>query len=236
MPTPALHIPIAHEVAGQLALDEHLGAFLFGGAGPDVSHFLGRPRSETHFWTLSDDVSGALTLLRRYPSLGDAALSPIERHFIAGYLCHLVTAEQWTFCIGRPFFGRHSRFAGNAEGAALQSALRDTLDAAAHAATPTVTELARRFERPVPLRDGLLPFVDGASLERYRLALLDYLGKGAPPSATPLHLEATAYVSADSVTEFRERAVEESATLVADYLAGRPLGPPRGTEAPPAEG
>ena len=235
MPTPALHIPIAHEVAVHLALDDHLGAFLFGGAGPDVSHFLGRPRSETHFWTLSDDVSGALTLLRTYPSLGAAALSLTERLFIAGYLCHLVTDEQWTFCIWRPFFGRQSRFAGGGEGAALQSALRDTLDVAAHAATPSVTALARTFEQPVPLRDGLLPFVDGASLERYRLALLDYLGKGAPASATPLHLEATQYVGSGPVTEFRQRAVEESAALVADYLAGKPLRPPRGTEAPPAE-
>ena len=232
MPTPALHIPIAHEVAERLGLGKYLGAFLFGSAGPDVAHFLGRPRAETHFWTLSDDVSGALTLLRTYPSLEAAALSATERHFMAGYLCHLVTDEQWTFCIWRPYFGRHSRYGGDAKGAALQSALRDTLDEAAHAAVPSVIDLARTFEQPVPLRDDLLPFVDGASLERYRLALLEYLGKGAPPGDTPLHREAMAYVRPESVQEFRERAVEESAALVADYLAGRALRPPRGTEEP----
>jgi hypothetical protein len=236
MPTPALHIPIAHEVAARLALREQLGAFLFGGAGPDVAHFLGRPRAETHFWTLSDDVSGALTLLRTHPSLEAAALSSFERHFMAGYLCHLVTDEQWTFCIWRPYFGRQSRFAGGAEGAALQSALRDALDVAAHAAAPSVLELARAFEQPVPLRDTLLPFVDGASIERYRVALLEYLGKGAPLSDTPLHREAIAYVRPESVQEFRERAVEESAKVVADYLAGRALRPPRGTEEPTERG
>ena len=235
MPTPALHIPIAHEVARRLALeDHHLGAFLFGGAGPDVAHYLGRPRAETHFWTLSDDVSGALTLLNTYPSLEAAALNPTERHFIAGYLCHLVTDEQWTFCIWRPYFGRQSRYAGSSDGAALQSALRDTLDTAAHAASPSVPELARTFDGPVSLRDGLLPFVDAASLERFRLALIEYLGKGAPAIATPRHVEAAEYVGSEAVREFRERAAAESATLVADYLAGKPLKPPRGTEAPPA--
>ena len=240
MPTPALHIPIAHEVACRLALGEQLGeqlgAFLFGAAGPDVAHYLKRPRAETHFWTLNDDVSGALTLLRTYPSLEAAALSATERYFLAGYLCHLVTDEQWTFCIWRPYFGRQSRYAGSADGAALQTALRDTLDAGVHAASPSVLELARTFDQPVSLRDALLPFVDGASIERYRLALLEYLGKGSPLSDTPLHREAVDYVRPESVQEFRERAVEESAKLVADYLAGRALRPPRGTEEPPAEG
>ena len=40
----------------------------------------------------------------------------------------------------------------------------------------------------------------------------------------------------ESVQEFRERAVEESAKLVADYLAGSALRPPHGTEEPPARG
>jgi hypothetical protein len=227
VPTPALHLPIAHDVAAALRLDDH-GAVLFGSAGPDVAHYLGRLRAETHFWTGRDDVSGAVTLLGTHPSLQAGLLGMTERSFVAGYLCHLVTDEQWTFCVWRPYFGRETPFGGGAEGAALQSALRDTLDAAAHTSTPSVLDLARTFEREVSLCDGLLPFVNGVSLERYRLALLEYLRKGAPACETPLHDQALTYVGRDVVTEFRERAVEESVKVVGDYLAGKAIRPPRG--------
>jgi hypothetical protein len=44
-----------------------------------------------------------------------------------------------------------------------------------------------------------------------------------------LQEEAARNVAPDALDEFRQRAVDESVTLAGDYLAGRPLLPPRGT-------
>jgi hypothetical protein len=41
--------------------------------------------------------------------------------------------------------------------------------------------------------------------------------------------EAARYVAPDALDEFRQRAVDESRAFAGDYLAGRPLQPPRGT-------
>ena len=241
MPTPALHLPIAYQVEQRLRSLGHLsdlrdlGAFLFGSAGPDAAHYLDRPRADTHFWTTRDDVSGALTLLATHPQLHADALSPSERHFVAGFLSHLVADEQWTLVIWRPYFGRFSPYGGSEEGGALQRAFRDNLDAAAHAADPSVTDLAHTFAHHIPLRDDLLPFVDTASLDRYRVALLAQLNRGAPATDTPLHAVAADYVKLASAEEFTKRAVQEGVSLVADYLAGNPLRPPRGTQAPASQ-
>ncbi len=224
---------MAYEVAQALRLGDlrELGPFLFGSAAPDAAQYLGRGRAETHLWT-ETGVSGALALLRAYPALGAAALTPTERHFLAGYLCHLVTDEQWTLCLWRPYFGAGSRYAGGAEGTALHSALRNTLDREAHRASPSVVDLARSFEDDVPLRPGLLPFLDAGDLARYRIALLPYLNRGAPATGSALHAEALAHVRPDSIGEFRRRALVESTRLLRDYFAGRPLRPPAGTVVP----
>jgi hypothetical protein len=130
MPTPFLHIPIAYEVAQQLGLQDspHLPSFLLGSATADIAQVRGRPRGETHFWHLDNDVSGTLRLLATHPELEAARLDGAARLYVAGYLCHLVADEQWTFCIWRPYFGKHTKFGGSAEGAALQNAFRDVLD------------------------------------------------------------------------------------------------------------
>src|SRR5205823_4471170 len=55
-------------------------------------------------------------------------LAPPERAFIAGYLCHLVTDEQWMLAIYRPVFGRRSPYGGSPEGAELQWGLHTLLE------------------------------------------------------------------------------------------------------------
>jgi hypothetical protein len=258
MPTPFVHLPIALEVARRLprqgpVIDEP--AFLFGSVAPDIAHQLDLPRDVTHFWTTRDDVSGALHLLARYPDLRADRLAPAERNFIAGYLSHLVADEQWTFCLWRPYFGRHSPYGGGPEGAALQSAYRDALDVEAAAASPTSADFAEqlRAAAAVRLRDGLLPFLPSAALHRGREAVLeqcrlppgeararywhtlkgrDEASAAATVSTPERRAQAMAYVRRESLQEFRARSVEEGVALVRDYLAGSPLKPPRGTQDP----
>ena len=231
MPTPYLHLPLAHQVAERLSLVP-LPAVLWGAMAPDASWWRGRHRSETHFWTTQDDVSGALGLLDQFPELEAQSLTESERAFIAGYLCHLVTDEQWTLCLWRPYFGRFSPYGGSADGAALQNALRDVLDAREAGASPGTAALLSLLDAETLLRPDLLPFISTAELRTYRAAFLDQARTSPPDPTTALHAQAEEYVRRDSVTEFRQRAVDESVRLMGDYLAGRALRPPRGTADP----
>jgi hypothetical protein len=256
MPTPFVHLPIALEVTRRLRLDGvalGLPAFLFGSIAPDIAHQLDLPREVTHFWTTQDDVSGALRLLTLHPSLRAERLTPDERSFVAGYLSHLVADEQWTFCLWRPYFGRHSPYGGGPEGAALQSAYRDVLDAEAARAAPSSVELGNELHAAasVELRDGLLPFLNTEALHRGREAVMEQCrlapgtarvrywhmlkgrSDGPPPASSPEHqAQAMAYVRRASYEEFRARSIQEGAVLVRDYLTGRALRPPQGTQDP----
>ena len=101
------------------------GAFWLGAMAPDAWGVAGLTRGQTHFWSLEDDTSGVVRLGRAYPGLCDPLRRGArERAFLAGYLCHLVTDEQWTFCVYRPYFGRHSVFGASAEGRIVQLALQ----------------------------------------------------------------------------------------------------------------
>ena len=232
MPTPFLHLPIAYEVAQLLRPNHrlHLPSFLLGSTIPDIAQVEGRPRSETHFWTTENDVSGALKLLAAHPQLEAGQLGEQERAYVAGYLCHLVADEQWTFCIWRPYFGLRTQFGGSAEGAALQGAFRDVLDAREWDTPPGRPALAREVQDALPIDQRLPPFVPLDEVERFRRLLAERLRKPHEWPETPLHQQGVAYVKPESVAAFRERARGESVTLLQDYLSGRPLRPPRDTE------
>ena len=75
MPAPSLHLPLAFETlrAVPLLTAADRPAFLWGGVAPDVAQLYGRPRGETHHWSIEDDVSGVLRLLNLYPQLAAAA-------------------------------------------------------------------------------------------------------------------------------------------------------------------
>jgi hypothetical protein len=112
--------------------------------------------------------------------------------------------------------------------------------------------------RELPLPEGLLPFVATRDLWRYLKMLLALAGlppgveqyryfAGIRLSSAQQATRATgemesflerlpglvqqagALVPHRAIEAFHRCAVQESATLVGDYLAGRPLQPPRGT-------
>lgn len=261
-----------------LASGHHPG-FLFGSVAPDADKLARLPRDTTHFWSPRDDVSGALKLLHAYPHLEAEQLPPAERAFIAGYLCHLVTDEQWTFVVYRPYFGRHSSFAASQEGAEVQWALHSVLEVRQHSGQPALPGLLRQLAQPAAALpaarlSALLPFVDGEALARWRDAVVEVaalapggarfarlgellvpagqaerpMGTPAPgpqrPTAAPDHLaafvarlpalqaRAASHVPLAAIEAFARRAEAESQRLVGDYLAGRPLQPPRDTADP----
>ena len=129
MASPFVHLAVADLVRPHLDLaEDHLPLFLFGSVAPDVDKLGLCSREASHFWSFSEDVSGALKILAAHPHLAAAHVAPAERAFIAGYLCHLVADEQWMLAIYRPFFGRHSPFGGSQEGVELQWALHTVLE------------------------------------------------------------------------------------------------------------
>ncbi len=129
MPSPFEHLSLASSMVGTLPLsDAGRTAFLVGSLCPDVDKIAGFPRARTHWWVPGDDVSGALKLIASSPRIGTLPLDGAMRAFVAGYLCHLVTDEQWTLTIYRPFFGLRSRFMASQVGADLQWALHSALD------------------------------------------------------------------------------------------------------------
>ncbi|HEX2517883.1 MAG TPA: zinc dependent phospholipase C family protein [Chloroflexota bacterium] len=144
------------------------GAFWLGAMAPDAWGAAGLTRGETHFWSLEDDTSGVVRLGRAYPDLCDPLRwGARERAFLAGYLCHLVTDEQWTFCVYRPFFGRHSTFGASAEGRMVQLALQGEWEQGLRDQKgPQLRGWLRELAGAEP--GGLLPFLDGAAIARWR--------------------------------------------------------------------
>jgi hypothetical protein len=178
------------------------GAFWLGAIAPDAWGVAGLTRGETHFWSLADDTSGAVRLQRAYPELcSPRRRAARERAFLAGYLCHLVTDEQWTFCVYRPYFGRHSAFGASAEGRMVQLALQGEWeqglrDQQGAQLRGWLRELAGA-EAP-----GLLPFLDGGAIGRWRDLQLE-------ASRLPESRDAFRYVQERSGKAIDVRALDE---------------------------
>lgn len=129
MPSPFEHLSLAWSIADKLPLSASgRTAFLTGSLCPDVDKIAGFPRSTTHWWVPGDEVSGALKLIASSNGIRALPFESPVRAFIAGYLCHLVSDEQWTLTIYRPFFGIHSKFKAGQAGADRQWALHASID------------------------------------------------------------------------------------------------------------
>lgn len=106
MPPLTTHLVVAERVFPHLkefSADEY-GAFLTGNLVVDVNSFTSVARRTTHFvGRLDEDGEAAftescanfLTQRKRLLSRSWAGLTPEERAFVAGYLCHLAADEPW---------------------------------------------------------------------------------------------------------------------------------------------
>jgi hypothetical protein len=161
----------AQASTGESLAGDLLGPFLLGAIAPDAWGVAGLARGATHFWSLADDTSGLIRLARAHPDLAGPGRPAGPRDarwaFLAGYLCHLVTDEQWTFTIYRPYFGRRSPFGASAEGQRTQLALQATLeqDLRDHRGADLSSWLAALASSPV---DAGLPFLGDDAIRRWR--------------------------------------------------------------------
>ena len=150
---------------------EHRGAFFAGAIAPDVDKLLGWPRATTHWWVPGTDLSGALRLCAAKPRLVHQPPRSDAQAFVAGYLCHLVTDEQWTLRIYRNFFGKHTQFQGGPDGADHQLALQGLLDTEivrSGAVTSAVLELTLQREVDVLARNVLgMAARDAQAVDRF---------------------------------------------------------------------
>jgi hypothetical protein len=159
------------------------GPFLLGAIAPDAWGLAGVSRQATHFWDPHDDTSGVVRLRRTFPQLTEPAGAEVTGgDVLAGYLCHLVTDEQWTFGIYRPYFGRSSRLQASAEAMRLQVVLQARLEERLRARRPAAVAgwLARLTETPAVAG---LPFLADASIAAWRDLLVSACRLPSTPAA-----------------------------------------------------
>jgi hypothetical protein len=245
MPSQLIHLQVCADALGPAGVAQrHLDQFFLGAIAPDAWSVAGLSRGATHFWTPTDDTSGATRMAQAHPELAEpAALSPHQRAILAGYLCHLVTDEQWTFTVYRPYFGRHSRLGASAEARRLQLALQ------------CLMEQRLRDDRSSELNGWLailagagaragLPFISDQSVAAWRDLQIRAAGEPTAPMAfdyvlrnrnrnrpdgagtaealagewPALAARAAAHVSPASLATFQQRASGACATVLADWL------------------
>mgnify|MGYP006279291841 CR=1 FL=1 len=193
MPSPLEHLSIAMAVAAALPIGNR-GAFFAGAIAPDIDKLLGWPRATTHWWVLGTDLSGALRLCAAKPRLVHLPPRSDAQVFVAGYLCHLVTDEQWTLRIYRTFFGKNTAFLGGKEGAEHQLALQGILDTEivrSGAVTSALSDLTLQREIEALARIGLgMAVRDTQALARFVQSVVRRATETDP--VTRLHMMAEA--------------------------------------------
>ncbi|HIE38026.1 MAG TPA: hypothetical protein EYP77_02975 [Anaerolineae bacterium] len=247
MPTPVNHLIMAQETiesgwltpSAQHLLEAERGPFLLGHTAPDVQTVSGRPRHETHFYTIppGDDAPAHRALLAAYPELGRRdRLTPSRAAFLAGYLAHLLVDEKWWREIFHPFFGPQAGWATWEERLFLHNVLRTWLDRQDQARLDGGEAETLRGVEP----QGWLPFVRDEDLQAWRDLLVEQLRPGrairtAEVFAARMHLPTEAveralespeqmarifrHVPPARLGTYRADALRHSAELLNEYLA-----------------
>ncbi|MGH2351334.1 MAG: zinc dependent phospholipase C family protein [Chloroflexota bacterium] len=175
MPSQLIHLELCADAAARAGwtLDGASGEFLLGAIAPDAWAVSGATRAATHFWDTTNDLSGAVRLREAHPQLANpAALEPRVRALLAGYLCHLVTDEQWTFTVYRPYFGRHSPYRASPEGSRVQWALQAQLEQRIR--DQRTTDLRRWLAALASAKGDIdLPFLPARAAAAWRALLLE---------------------------------------------------------------
>jgi hypothetical protein len=112
MPTPFTHLEIAQRLLQDDVLSDvnallnaERSAFLLGSVAADARVESGASRETTHFYAYDQPIGEHpwRVMLRLHPQL-QAAHSPAQRAFLAGYAAHLSVDEYWTVNLVRPYF------------------------------------------------------------------------------------------------------------------------------------
>jgi hypothetical protein len=172
MPTPFMHIAVAHRLSADSAVPPEIravlhanwGPFLLGSVAPDARVSSGLRRTDTHFFDYQAviDPPAPVVMLTQHPSLRrplthDAA----HAAFVAGYVAHLGMDEQWCTDALYPFFDswgtRELRFK-------MLHMLLSHLDARDYVLVPRSDYQPLQSATPV----SWLPFIGDADLVTWR--------------------------------------------------------------------
>jgi hypothetical protein len=155
-------------------LDPASGHYLLGATTPDIRVITKQDRFSTHFFDLNveDHQDSVAAFFGTHAALvKPEELNTETRAFVAGYVSHLVMDEQYITGIYRPFFAMHDALGGRLRANVMDRLLQFELD--------------RRYGNDPELKAricgalaGTLSgieagFVDGDTLERWRLVTLD---------------------------------------------------------------
>ena len=218
---------------------------MFGGTAPDVQVVSGQSRTATHFFDLPicpGDIQPWDLMLAQHPELGQVIqLEAVNTAFLAGYLCHLLADWTWVREIFFPVFGPYSTWGSFHQRLYLHNVLRSYLD------LRLLPELDNGMEAWLGAvePDGWLPFTADRYLATWRDMLTPQLRPGAVaqtvevfaarqgiPSADYYALlnseqrmqsEIFSHLSAESIENYRQRLLVESAHLLESYLSPRLL-------------
>lgn len=186
MPTPFYHLSIAEELLASPALDPaakdflhaHKGPFHLGKTAPDLQSLSGQTRPETHFYRvpLMGNNQPWKKMFARHPALGmPEKLSPDQRAFIAGYICHLQADVIWITDLFVPYFLPRITDGGRQQVGLLHNVLRAYLDEDILPGLPA--DLGAELAATDP--SGWLPFAADPDLLRWR----DYLARQLMPGS-----------------------------------------------------
>lgn len=249
MPTPVTHLIQAEEIlrGGVLPPDardlltRQRGPFLLGNTAPDVQTVSRQGRDETHYYTLprTTDQPAYETLFAAHPHLARAqALPPAQAAFVAGYVAHLLLDEIWLelvflrYFVGKGWAPRNERLF-------VHNVLRTWMDRRDQQRLNGSVVAALRETKP----QGWLPFVSDGDLGAWRDWLVEQLSPGQVVQTaevfaermgvsaadveavleSPRQMEERVFrhVPRDALEFFRETGTARSATLIAEYLAGK---------------
>src|SRR5436190_432123 len=125
MPTPFMHMALAHRLMGDASFPENhkallqaaWGPFLLGSIAPDARVSSGISRVDTHFFDYTPviDPPPVVTMLARHPYLKREHLENSDQlAFVAGYVAHLAMDEVWSANLLYPAFIADSAWAPKA--------------------------------------------------------------------------------------------------------------------------
>lgn len=235
------HAALPPLVAQQL--DAAWPSFYLGSVAADFQTICNVPREATHFYPLPPDPEDRAypRMFAAFPSLGAVnTLPPQQAVFVAAYCAHLLLDLRWFHEILVPFFvtNPHWGGAGRKERFTSHNVLLTYMD---REALGTLPDSAESTLRAAPTA-AMAPFIPATELARWRDMIADQLQPdgfsrtveifatrlGMTPAAFAANLDDPAWMQAQlfdrvpfaAVQSVIERGLNDSVTLVTDYLQG----------------
>lgn len=186
MPTPFMHIALAHRLISDARLSGPVhdllcaewGAFLLGSIAPDARVSSGINRADTHFFEYRPVIEPppAVAMLNRYPELRRGSVQDnAMAAFIAGYAGHLAMDETWCTELLFPCFVEADGWQPPAERNLALHLLLGYLDERDRARIPESDYPALAAASP----DHWLPFISDEALAGWRDLIASQLAPGA---------------------------------------------------------